>query len=377
MPENCNLFLIIGSDEARVRSEAQKIYRQYAGENPDPFSAEVYAEGDSGPTPELINEVTRSLKTPAFLQMGAAKVVWLKHYSGFDKEGDKKSSTPDAVAFRGLIAALKDGLSSDTILIMDGTGVDRRKGLYKVVSEHGAVLEYDKPDISKSGWEKAMLACIRQVAQDKGLRLSPQAEEYLVDVLGADTARIDAELEKIICYRGTTEGMIELSDVEPVCNGKGEEMSWALSNMLGKRDIREALRVVDVLISQNHGNENYAFSMLFAAAKFFSQAIRMHVFMAERRLKNPMALKSAVMGMSQEEKAAAVKRGMDFVNFNVYRIQNMAADVLHYSPQEVMHALKVFRDAMWQCMSSSSSSRMVLENALLAVIGPDRNVRYR
>ena len=195
-------------------------------------------------------------------------------------------------------------------------------------------------------------------------------------MLGVDTARIDAELEKIICFRGSTDGVIDLNDVMPVCVGKGEEMSWALSDMLGKRDIREALRVVDVLIAQNHGNESYAFSMLFAAAKFFSQAIRIHVFMAEKRIPNPIALGTAVSRMSQSDKEAAAKRGMDFVNFHVFRIQNMAAAAKHYSPQEVIHALKVFRDAIWQCTSSGSSSRMILENALLEVIGTDKNARY-
>jgi DNA polymerase III delta subunit len=277
---------------------------------------------------------------------------------------------------RGLVATLKDGLSNDTVLIMDGGGVDKRKQFYKCISEHGSVIEFNKPDMTSKGWEEEMRACIRTVAMEKGVNLSPQAEGYLLDVLGVDTARIDAELEKIICFRGTTEGVIELEDVTPVCVGKGEEMSWALSNMLGKRDIREALRVVDVLISQNHGNETYAFSMLFAAAKFFSQAIRIHVFMAENKIKTPVALKTAVMGMSPADKEAAVKRGMDFVNFNPYRIQNMAADVKHYSPQEVIHAVKVFRDAIWQCTSSAGSSRMILENALLEVIGTGGNVRY-
>ncbi len=377
MTKESNLYLVTGSDEARVISESQRLFRKYAGESPDPFSAEIYEENENMESFNLINQVTRSIKTPSLLGGMQPKVIWLKHYSAFDKEGDKKSSTPDAVAIRGLLAALKDGLSDDTILIMDGGGVDKRRQLYKCIAEHGNVIELNKPDMGSKGWEGEMIACIREVAAEKGVKLSPQVESYLLDVLGVDTARIDAELEKIICYRGSADGLIELDDVTSVCVGKGEEMSWALSNMLGKRDIREALRVVDVLISQNHGNESYAFSMLFAAAKFFCQAIRIHVFMAENRIKTPVALKTAVMGMSSADKEAAVQRGMDFVNFNVFRVQNMAADVLRYSPQEVIHAIKVFRDAIWQCTSSAGSSRMILENALLEVIGAGGNVRYR
>ena len=376
MAKESNLYLVTGNDEARVVCESQRLFRKYAGENPDPFSAEIYEENEDSDASALINQVTRSIKTPSLLGM-QPKVIWLKHYSAFGKEGDKKSSSAEAVAMRGLVATLKDGLSDDTILIMDGSGVDKRKQFFKCISEHGSVLEFNKPDMTSRGWEEEMRACIKAVAVEKGVALSPQAEGYLLDVLGVDTARIDAELEKIICFRGSTDGVIELEDVAPVCVGKGEEMSWALSDMLGKRDIREALRVVDVLISQNHGNETYAFSMLFAAAKFFCQAIRIQVFMAENKIKTPVALKTSVMGMSPADKEAAVRRGMDFVNFNPYRIQNMAADVMRYSPQEVIHAVKVFRDAIWQCTSSAGSSRMILENALLEVIGTGRNVRYR
>ncbi len=372
-----NLYLVTGSDEARVVSESQRLFRKYAGDNPDPFSAEIYEENENVESSDLVNQVTRSLKTPSLLGGMQPKVIWLKHFSAFDKEGDKKSSTADAVAIRGLVAALKDGLSDDTILIMDGAGIDKRKPLFKCMAEHGSVIELNKPDMASNSWKDEMTACIRAVAAEKGVRLSPEAESYLLDVLGVDTARIDAELEKIICFRGRTDGVIDLNDVMPVCVGKGEEMSWALSNMLGKRDIREALRVVDVLIAQNHGNESYAFSMLFAAAKFFSQAIRIHVFMAENRIKTPVALNTAVTRMSQADKEAAVKRGMDFVKFNGYRVQHMAADATRYSAQEVIHALKVFRDAIWQCTSSGSSSRMILENALLEVIGAGGNVRYR
>ena len=57
-----------------------------------------------------------------------------------------------------------------------------------------------------------MQACLQKALQDKGLRLQMPAQQYLLDVLGADTGRIDAELEKIICYRGTAEGEATLDE---------------------------------------------------------------------------------------------------------------------------------------------------------------------
>lgn len=374
--ENCNVFLVTGNDDARRFSESQKIFKSFAGEDPDPFSCDVFEVGDNGPGAELILGVVRSLKTPSFFG-NVQKVVWLKHYTGFEKEGDKKSSNPDAVALRELADLIREGLSPEMIFILDGDGLDKRKALFKACQEKGKVIELNKPDISKSGWENAMLACIREVATDKGLRIAPDAEQYLIDVLGGDTARIDAELEKIVCYRGNCDGTISREEVEAVCVGKGEEMSWAIGNVLGKRDLREALRVVDVLITQNNGNEEYARSMLTSCAGFFRQAIRICVFMAERKLNTPVALKNAVMGMSQEDKAAARERGMDFIDYHPFRIQNLAAETSNYAPYEMIVALRVFRDAMWQCMSSATSPRMALESALMEVIGIGRPRNFR
>ena len=41
-----NLFLISGNDESQITAQADKIVCQYAGDNPDPFSYDVFQEGD-------------------------------------------------------------------------------------------------------------------------------------------------------------------------------------------------------------------------------------------------------------------------------------------------------------------------------------------
>ena len=376
MEEEHNLYLVTGNDDARIGAEALRLFKSFAGENPDPFGCDVFEEGDAGPGADIIYALIRSLKTPSFFGQ-SRKVVWLKHYSGFDKEGDRKSASPDAVALRELAELLKAGLSSDMLLIMDGTGLDKRKALYKACHDNGKVMELNRPDISKRGWENEMLACIREAAALKHVGIAPDAEQSLLDALGSDTARIDQELEKIICYRGADGGTVTRDEVEAVCVGKGEEMAWAIANVLGRRDLNEALRIVDVLISQNSGNDEYARAMLNGCAGFFRQAIRICVFMAERKIRTPVALKNIVYAMSNEEKAECRARGMDFIDFHPFRVQNLADETANYSPYEIIDALRVFRDAMWQCMSSSISPRMALESALMQVIGTSRRQYYR
>ena len=369
------LYVVTGTDEARVVSESQRLYKNLAGDNDDPFANEIFEQGDNGPEPELVNSVVRSLKTPPFL--GGRKVVWLKHFTGFDEEGDKSSPAPMAVALRALASAVTEFLGPEMLLLVDGCGLDKRRALYKAFAAHGKVMEYTKPDMTKKGWENIMIDCIRQEASLKGLRLAANAEQYLLDVLGTDTARIDAELEKVLCYRGGTGGTVTIEEVSAVCIGKGEEMAWALGNVLGERNIAETLKVIDKLIAQNRGTDEYVRSMLYGAARFFRDAIRIKVFMAENKIRNPMALVSFINGMTPEAKDAAVARGMDFLEYNVFRTKNLAMEIERYAPHDIIKALQIIRDAMWQTMSSGTTVRMALESALTEIIGVGRPGRYR
>ena len=369
------LYVVTGTDELRVISEAQRLYKSLAGSNDDPFANEIFEQDESGPEPELVNSVVRSLKTPPFL--GGRKVVWLKHFTGFDGEGDKASKDPMAMALRALASAVTEYLGPEMVLLVDGSGLDKRRALYKAFAAHGKVMEYTKPDMTKKGWENIMIDCIRQEASLKGLRLAANAEQFLLDVLGTDTARIDAELEKVLCYRGGTEGMVTIEEVSAVCIGKGEEMAWALGNVLGERNIAETLKVIDKLIAQNRGTDEYVRSMLYGASRFFRDAIRIKVFMAENKIRNPALLVNFINGMTAEDKEAAVARGMEFLDYNVFRTKNLAMEIERYAPHDIIKALRVIRDAMWQTMSSGTTVRMALESALTEIIGVGSPRRFR
>ena len=362
-----NLYLVTGNDLAQIRAEAGKLFRNFAGENPDPFSCDTITEGEGGATPELIFSLIQVLQQPSMM-FGGRKVVWLKHFSAFDAEGEKSKDGIGA-ALRELADFLKPGLPDDMLLIMDGPGIDRRRSLFKNCNAKGHVIFLEKPDMSKSGWQQQMQACLQKALHDKGLKLQMPAQQYLLDVLGADTGRIDAELEKIICFRGTADGEASLDEVRQVCIGKGEEMSWALSDMLGKRNIKEAIRVVDTLITQNKEDDNCARGMLLSCSGFFRQAIRIKVFMGERKLRNPVALKQYVSTMSKDEIDKAASEGFDFVAYHPYRVQKLAESAERYQPAEIIEAIRTLRDSVRQISSSATSPRMALEAALFKVIG--------
>ena len=360
-----NLFLISGNDESQITAQADKIVRQYAGDNPDPFSYDVFQEGDAGADPSLVINLLKSIKSPSFL--GGKKTVWLKHFSGFDAEGSKTG--PIGKALKELAETIAKGVPDDIILIMDGPGIDKRKALYKACMAHGEVMLLTKPDKMNRNWQAEMTACIQQAAKEKGLQLDRGVVEYLIDVLGTDTARIDSELEKIICYKGADTTPPTLEEVQKVCVGQGEEFNWAMGNVLGQRNLQECLRVIDVITEQSKDEDRAARSLILNAATYFRQALQIRLFMAVNKISNPVSLKRTLEGASDDQKQQWVADGTEFVTMHPYRVQMLAEQAVRYAPQEIIEAIRTLRDALWQCISSSTAPRVSLENALLKIIG--------
>ncbi len=349
-----------------MRKEAGRLFTNFAGEEPDPFGSDILTEGEGGATSELICDLIQSLQQPSML--GGRKVVWLKHFSAFDSEGEKSKGGIGSV-LRELADFLKSGLPEDMLLIMDGPGIDKRRALFKNCSAKGEVMFFDKPDMSKAGWQQQMQSCLAAAIQEKGIAMQMPAQQYLLDALGADTGRIDAELEKIICYRGTLDGEITIEEVRQVCVGKGEEMAWALADMLGRRNVRDAMRVIDTLVTQNREDDNCARGMILNCAGFFRQGIRIKVFMGERKLRTPAALKQYVTAMSPDDRDRALAEGFDFVASHPFRVMKLAESAERYRPDEMIEAIRIFRDAMRQITSSSTNPRIALESALFNVMG--------
>ncbi len=369
-----HVFLITGNDDTQIRRAAEALVRQFAGDDPDPFSFDMIQQGESGPSAAQLHTVINSIRQPPFL--GGHKTIWLKHFTGFDMEGSKTAGE-EAAAIAELAALITKGLPDDVVLIMDGPGVDGRKALSKACQKHGQLQTFNRPDKRNSSWRDDMLNCLSTAAQAKGLRLGQEVMDYLLDALGTDTAAIDQELEKLICYAGGLDKTITLDDARMVCSGRGEELIWTLGDTLGSRNVSTVLNQAETLVLQSADSEGPARTLLYMTGRFFMTAIRLRVFMQEKKLKTGRDLKTHVEGMSAEAKKAAVEEGFEFISMHPYRIKLLADQSLKFQPREIMEGIRIFRNALWQTMSSGTSARVALENALVQVVRPAAATAFR
>lgn len=370
-----NVFLVTGNDPALVAAETARVVREAAGIDPDPFALEVVREADGSAPEEVLRQVARAVQTPPFL--GGRKTVWLRDFSGFAADSAAaKTKTAEAAALRDLAELIEKGISAEVVLVMDGPGVDQRKPLAKACQARGRVIVCERPNLRQRQWRDDMSAVIRRRADERGVSLAAEVVEYLTDCLGTDTARVESELEKLICYAGGPDQAITREAAEALCQGQAEELPWALTNALGRRDLPEALRVIGVLLQQDSRDDGaVARSLLGQMGRFFRELLEAKVFMAERRLRSPQAMVNALLGLTPEEKARCLAAGLTIVDGSPYRGRPLAEQAGLYSGPELVAALRGLRDAFLRCVTAGVPERVALEEIVMrttAATAPSR-----
>jgi DNA polymerase III delta subunit len=215
-----------------------------------------------------------------------------------------------------------------------------------------------------------MRELIAERAAEKGLRLPPEVLEYLVAALGTDTGRIPGELEKLICYAGGPDRPVSVEDAEQVCPGSGEELPWALSNALGRRNLGEALRVIQVLLEQSRDEDQAARSLLGQTAKYFRELLQVKVFMTENGLGSPGALVGALQRLTPEQKQRCLADGLPVLAASAFRCKALAGDAKKYSGPDLVEAVGAVHDAYLKCLTSGTPERIALEEVVTRIAAP-------
>ncbi len=369
-----NVFLVTGNDPAMIAVETAKIVRRVAGDDPDAFALDVMREREGIALPDLVRQVVRAVLSPPFL--GGRKTVWLKEFSGFgaDRAGAAPKD-PEAAALRELTEQIVKGIPADVVLVLDGPGADLDKPLAKACRARGQVLSCNRPSLRNRDWRGEMRGLIERRAADKGADLSTEVVDYLTDVMGTDTGRIDGELEKLICYAGGPGQPIRREAAEQLCTGQGEELPWALINALGRRDVAEALRCIRVLLEEGRDDALGARTLLGQMARFYRELLQMKVFMAERNLRSPQAVVGALQRLRPEEKEACRQDGLAVATGNAFRGRPLAEQAEAYSGPELIEAVRGLRDAYVRCVTAGVPERVALEDIVIRTAAPAARLR--
>ncbi len=361
------LFLFSGDDEIRLHAKAEAMFRKLAGEEPDDFTVDIISEDDQGPRPQLLQQVILSLRQPPF--MGGMKTIWLRQFSGFSQEPATKS-VPDPMGIRALSSFLsRSGVPQDACLILEGPKCLEKGELAAVCKKLGACDWSYRTVVGRKGWREEMKASIAQVTTQKGITLTREAQEALVDALGGDSSLIDSELEKLVCYMGGDPGIpISGEAVLELSPPFGDQENWAIQDPVGKRNLSAALSQAERLMARDKAPENTARSLLYGLARQFRTAMVLRLYMAEHRLASGNALKARLESLSPEERKKDNGETGGVLTGNLWKLKFAADDALNYTPHELIQAIVTIRDTLLTLNTGGLPAPVELENALLKIL---------
>jgi DNA polymerase III delta subunit len=372
------VYLITGTDEPLIEERARKLTRQFAGDDADAFTLEIHKESDDKTPAEAIDGVIEGLLTPSLF--GGMKTIWLQNFrafSGAAKKADDETEYEDGggllkAAAGTLAKIISDRFPEDTNLVINGPGFDGRSRLVQACRRAGTVETLDKPKISDFKWRENVVRILEASAGNRQMTLPPDACEYLLEVIGVDTGRIGNELEKIYCYAGATPS---LRDIQDVCTGTREAAYFALSNMLGDRDLNGAFATINQLLGNTKNPESAVIGLLRQASNHFRQLLEARLLLRVLNVSRRGELAPAVKSMSAADREHYGNYLLLTRVKSDWQMNRLAAQARKFTGPELVNAIGLLAEADKSNVSSTLSRRLILENLTFRIIAghPQKN----
>jgi DNA polymerase-3 subunit delta len=237
------LHLFVGEEDLLIEQGVADLIAQALPEESRALNLDVL---DAGSTP--IDEVIARLDTFPFF--GDRRVVIVKDLQTAGADGQ-----------RALEEYLNRGLPP-AVAIFTAQGLDRRGRLFKVFQKQGAIHACDP-----LGWREAPRWVERFTAKT-GKRITAQAAQALVALAGTGLRTLALEVEKLAAYVGDR-GEITADDVDAVASRLSEASVFSLTDAIGERNLRRAMKTLGDLLQSEH-----PLPVLGMIARQFRQLVR-------------------------------------------------------------------------------------------------------
>jgi len=197
-----------------------------------------------------ISEVITELLSPPFFGEGK-RIFFLENFP--PPPPSRPFSQKKKEGFEELKNALLD-LSDDAVAVCATPKPDKRTAVYKALSKVVAKT-YDFPAferdrsgaLSAEGLSQATDFVRSEVEKRKGAIL-PAAARFLVTFCGADSWKLDREIDKLLSLSLAQEKPISERDIEQVCLPSDEMMNFAFSNAVQSGQVQKILQVFHQLL---------------------------------------------------------------------------------------------------------------------------------
>lgn len=220
------VILVYGPDEGLVRERTVRLCRTVVDDLDDPFRV---ADFDAA---RLKDDATRLVDEAAAIPLtGGRRVVRVR---GADDSCAKAVTT------------LLETPAASALVVLQAGDLAGRSELRRILeeAEEGAAIACYLDDAG------AIESVAREALASEGLKITADALDLLVGLLGGDRQQSRSEIAKLALYMGARGAEVQVADVE-ACIGDVSALSLdSLVYAIGDGDIAEAQRLIDRLLAE-------------------------------------------------------------------------------------------------------------------------------
>ena len=184
------------------------------------------------------------------IQSGAGD-VWLDEVIAYCKENNLAVS-PVRDDCGVLQTAIEKGFPSNNHLIITTDIVDKRRNLFKTMSNQGVVIDCSVPKgdrrADKIAQESILVEKMNAMLKAANKSMSPATFSALYEKTGFDLRNFSSNLEKLINFVGDRQE-INISDVEAVLQRTKVDPIYKLTNALADRNLEAAIFFLDSILA--------------------------------------------------------------------------------------------------------------------------------
>ena len=176
---------------------------------------------------------------------------WLDDVIGYCQENELGIPEPSDQA-GALQKAIEKGFPENNHLVITTDVVDKRRGLYKAISNQGVAIDCSVPrgdrQADKMAQEDILLQKMTEILKPSNKEMDKGAYLALVDMTGFDLRTFCGSLEKLIDYVGK-QNTITVEDVESVLKRTKKDPIYDFTNAVADRQIEKVLFFLNSLLA--------------------------------------------------------------------------------------------------------------------------------
>lgn len=267
------------------------------------------------------------------------------------------------------LESILNGQMSDTIsLILTASAADKRKRLYKVISETGVVLHY--PRTAKEAQQKQLFSeTAAAFLSEKGKKLTADAFAALGERVGYAYQDALGALDKVATYVGDR-SRIERADVEAVTGATKEEKVFALTTALTEKKLEEALLALNRLLEQ----ELHPLMILAMIIREIRLLIQGKLLLASGIIPSSMPARyndfqNRIYPMIKEAAGREEKKTVQLYSQHPYVMYNALRNSRRFSWDELMGCMDRLVETDITLKSSAAQPRLVMERLVIELCG--------